>query len=49
MSAEGHIVYTSNRKTVRQKYTKPEKKTMLKANTQKEITTKLTNSRHPKR
>ena len=42
MSAEGHIVHTSNRKTVRQKYTITGEKNMIKANTQKEITTKLT-------
>ncbi len=42
MSAEGHIVHTSNRKTVRQKYTITGEKNMIKPNTQKEITTKLT-------
>jgi PadR family transcriptional regulator PadR len=37
----GHIVYRYNRKTVQQKYTKGEKEKMFKANSQKEVSTKL--------
>jgi len=42
MSEEGHIVYKSNRKTVGQKHTKKRRiKEMLKASSQKEVSTKL--------
>jgi len=41
MSAGGHIVYKYNRKTVKQKYTKKEKRKMFKASSQKEVSTKL--------
>jgi PadR family transcriptional regulator, regulatory protein PadR len=41
MSEYRHIVYKYNRKTVQQKYTKVGEKKMFKANSQKEVSTKL--------